>query len=197
MNDLIKYTKSLVKVGILNVHLCNIKTIFLLNIIFIISLYNISMRNACVSIILIIILLLILVCMLKQKKNHTDSVYRQYMINNDINDSVGKIFLQGWFSGILVKDEERLFQMIHPKVQINTYIGNGSNALEVIEIIKKIDVLPNYKITKYNMTLTNHNMVITHEVLQSENNSRYTSIMTLAKDSYLKWKVMTWSYFKV
>jgi hypothetical protein len=47
------------------------------------------------------------------------------------------------------------------------------------------------------MTLTNHNMVITHEVLQSENNSRYTSIMTLAKDSYLKWKVMTWSYFKV
>ena len=125
------------------------------------------MRNACISIILIIILLLILICMLKQKKNHTDSVYRQYMINNDVNDNISKIFLNGWYSGILVKDEERLLQMTHPKAQINTYIGNGKNALEALEIIKRIDILPNYKITKYNMTLTNHNMVITHELLQT------------------------------
>lgn len=155
------------------------------------------MRNACISIILIIILLLILICMLKQKKNHTDSVYRQYMINNDINDNISKIFLNGWYSGILVKDEERLLQMTHPKAQINTYIGNGKNALEALEIIKRIDILPNYKITKYNMTLTNHNMVITHELLQTENNNRFTSLMTLSRDSYLKWKVLTWSFYGV
>lgn len=155
------------------------------------------MRNACISIILIIILLLILICMLKQKKNHTDSVYRQYMINNDVNDNISKIFLNGWYSGILVKDEERLLQMTHPKAQINTYIGNGKNALEALEIIKRIDILPNYKITKYNMTLTNHNMVITHELLQTENNNRFTSLMTLSRDSYLKWKVLTWSFYGV
>ena len=135
--------------------------------------------------------------MLKQKKNHTDSVYRQYMINNDVNDNISKIFLNGWYSGILVKDEERLLQMTHPKAQINTYIGNGKNALEALEIIKRIDILPNYKITKYNMTLTNHNMVITHELLQTENNNRFTSLMTLSRDSYLKWKVLTWSFYGV
>jgi hypothetical protein len=155
------------------------------------------MRTACVSITLIIILLLILVCMLKQKQNHTDTVYRQYMINNDLNNNVGKIFLKGWYSGILVKDEDRLFQMIHPKAQINTYLGNGRNALEALELMKRIDILPNYKLTKYNMTLTNHNMVVTHVLLQTETNNRYTSIMTLTKDSYLKWKVLTWSFYKL
>ena len=137
------------------------------------------MRTACVSITLIVILLLILVCMLKQKQNHTDTVYRQYMINNDLNNNVGKIFLKGWYSGILVKDEDRLFQMIHPKAQINTYLGNGRNALEALELMKRIDILPNYKITKYNMTLTNHNMVVTHTLVQTETNNRFTSIMTL------------------
>ena len=155
------------------------------------------MRTACVSITLIVILLLILVCMLKEKQNHTDTVYRQYMINNDLNNNVGKIFLKGWYSGILVKDEERLFQMIHPKAQINTYLGNGRNALEALELMKRIDILPNYKLTKYNMTLTNHNMVVTHVLLQTETNSRFTSIMTLTKDSYLKWKVLTWSFYKL
>lgn len=155
------------------------------------------MRTACVSITLIIILLLILVCMLKQKQNHTDTVYRQYMINNDLNNNVGKIFLKGWYSGILVKDEDRLFQMIHPKAQINTYLGNGRNALESLELMKRMDILPNYKLTKYNMTLTNHNMVVTHVLLQTETNNRYTSIMTLTKDSYLKWKVLTWSFYKI
>jgi hypothetical protein len=155
------------------------------------------MRTACVSITLIVILLLILVCMLKQKQNHTDTVYRQYMINNDLNNNVGKIFLKGWYSGILVKDEDRLFQMIHPKAQINTYLGNGRNALEALELMKRIDILPNYKITKYNMTLTNHNMVVTHTLVQTETNNRFTSIMTLTKDSYLKWKVLTWSFYKL
>jgi len=155
------------------------------------------MRTACVSITLIVILLLILVCMLKEKQNHTDTVYRQYMINNDLNNNVGKIFLKGWYSGILVKDEDRLFQMIHPKAQINTYLGNGRNALEALELMKRIDILPNYKITKYNMTLTNHNMVVTHTLVQTETNNRFTSIMTLTKDSYLKWKVLTWSFYKI
>lgn len=155
------------------------------------------MRTACVSITLIVILLLILVCMLKEKQNHTDTVYRQYMINNDLNNNVGKIFLKGWYSGILVKDEDRLFQMIHPKAQINTYLGNGRNALEALELMKRIDILPNYKITKYNMTLTNHNMVVTHTLVQTETNNRFTSIMTLTKDSYLKWKVLTWSFYNL
>ena len=155
------------------------------------------MRTACVSITLIVILLLILVCMLKEKQNHTDTVYRQYMINNDLNNNVGKIFLKGWYSGILVKDEDRLFQMIHPKAQINTYLGNGRNALEALELMKRIDILPNYKLTKYNMTLTNHNMVVTHTLVQTETNNRFTSIMTLTKDSYLKWKVLTWSFYKL
>lgn len=155
------------------------------------------MRTACVSITLIIILLLILVCMLKEKQNHTESVYRKYMIHNDVNNNVGKIFLKGWYSGILVKDEDRLLQMIHPKAQVNTYIGNGRNALEALEIAKKIDILPNYKITQYNMTLTNHNMTITHTLVQRETNNKFTSIMTLTKDSHLKWKVLTWSFYKL
>ena len=155
------------------------------------------MRTACVSITLIIILLLILVCMLKEKQNHTESVYRKYMIHNDVNNNVGKIFLKGWYSGILVKDEDRLLQMIHQKAQVNTYIGNGRNALEALEIAKKIDILPNYKITQYNMTLTNHNMTITHTLVQRETNNKFTSIMTLTKDSHLKWKVLTWSFYKL
>ena len=154
------------------------------------------MRNACISLILIFILLLIFVSILKEKQNHTETVYRKYMINNDINYNIANVFLKGWYSAILVKDEDRLLQMIHPKAQINTFVGNGKNALEALDISKRIDILPDYKISKINTTLTNHNMVVSHTLKQYENNNQYTSVITLSKDTYLKWKVLSWSFFR-
>jgi hypothetical protein len=149
------------------------------------------------SLILIFVLLLILVCSLKQKQNHTETVYRDYMLNTDLNNNVGKIVINGWFSSILVKDRETLFQMIHPKAQINTYMGMQNNALKSLHLITQIDLLPNYKIRRYQSTLTNNNMIISHELYQAENNDRFNSMFTFAKDSYLKWKVISWSFYKV
>ena len=153
------------------------------------------MKHTLISIMLIFILLLILICIIKQKKNNNDSPYKSYLMHNDINYKVSNVFINSWFSGILIKDTDRLFQMIHPKSQMDCYLGRGTNSLKVMELLSKIDIHPNYKIKHLHTTLTNHNMIVTHDLYQEETNTKYSSIFSLVKDSNLKWKVISWVFY--
>ena len=153
------------------------------------------MRNAYISIILIFVLLLILVCIIKQKQHMNDSPRKQILMNNDINRKVSDIFVNLWFSGLLVKDRERLIQMIHPQAQFNTYLGRTRTISKILPLLFKIEVYPNYKIRNINITSTQQNMIISHDLYQLENKQLYSSTFTLMKSSSLKWRVLSWSYY--
>ena len=152
------------------------------------------MKKTIVSLILIFVLLLILICIIKQKKNNINTPYRNYMINNDLNNNIGRILVNMWFSSILVKDHNQLFNMLHSKSQITSYNGTAQNPNKILDLVKKIDIHPAYKIKNLNCTVTNNIMTITHELYQPETNIRYNSIFSLVKDSYFKWKVATWAF---
>ena len=99
------------------------------------------------------------------------------------------------YSGILLKEKEKLNEMVHHKIQIDTYSGRGTNLIDTLNIINNIDILPNYKIKNLTTSLTQHNMVITHDLYQEENRNVFRGVFTLTKGIDLKWKVISWSFY--
>ena len=153
------------------------------------------MRNIYTSLILVFVLLLILICILKQKRNNVDNINRNYLQQSDLHEKIADIFVDAWYSGILLKEKEKINEMIDHKIQINTYRGIGSNLIDSIQIINNIDILPNYKIKNLTTTLSAHNMIITHDLYQEENRNIFHGMFTLTKGINLKWKIISWSFY--
>lgn len=153
------------------------------------------MRNIYTSLILVFVLLLILICILKQKRNNVDNINRNYLQQSDLHEKIADIFVNAWYSGILLKEKEKINEMIDHKIQINTYRGIGSNLIDSLQIINNIDILPNYKIKNLTKTLSAHNMIITHDLYQEENRNIFHGMFTLTKGIDLKWKIISWSFY--
>lgn len=154
------------------------------------------MNTAFISVIIIFVLLLILVSILKQKAYGNETQYTAYLRNNDVNKKVGTIFIETFFSALLVKNKELLFHMVHPKLQIDTIYGRGTNSLASTNIFNRVNITPDYKIKNININSTNNTMVMTHDIILENLNEKYKSTMTLIKDHNGTWRLISWNYYK-